>query len=379
MNPTTLNRRALITGITGQDGSYLTEWLLSKGYEVHGIVRRTSSLDRSRLTHLCQDPAIHHRRLFLHSADLDDSTTLRRIMIRIAPDEIYHLAGQSHVGLSFEIPESTCEMTAMGTLRLLEIIRDLPQPTRLYHASSSEVFGQPVDSPQNEGTPFAPVNPYGCAKAFATRMVGIYRETFGLFACNGIMYNHESPRRGENFVTRKICRAAAAIKLGIESELLLGDLSAQRDWGDAREYVRGMWLVLQHEEPEDFVFATGEMHSVREVAEIAFAAMGLEWRDYVRESTKFFRPTESLRLVGDASKAWRLLHWAPRTSFSELIMEMTHVELARLSEDSVPASEEEADSAEEPRAEAGKATEGRGSPLGQTRGELPWTTDRSAS
>ena len=361
MNRSTEGRRALITGITGQDGSYLTEWLLSKGYEVHGIVRRTSSLDRSRLTHLCQDPAIHHRRLFLHDADLDDATTLRRILIRIAPEEIYHLAGQSHVGLSFEIPESTCEMTAMGTLRLLEIIRDLPQPTRFYHASSSEVFGQPVVSPQNEQTPFAPINPYGCAKAFATRMVSIYRETFGLFACNGIMYNHESPRRGENFVTRKICRAAAAIKLGQESELLLGDLSAQRDWGDAREYVRGMWLVLQHDEPEDFVFATGELHSVREVAEIAFIALGLDWRDYVRESTQFFRPAESLRLVGDATKAWQLLHWTPRTPFSELIMEMAHAELARLSPAPHPGCPEQADAPEELRSPPAPATEGHGS------------------
>ena len=226
-------KTALITGITGQDGSYLTELLLDKGYEVHGIVRRTSTLNRSRLKHFYVDDSIYNRRLFLHYADLDDSTTLRRVLLKVAPGEIYHLAGQSHVGLSFEIPESTCEMTAFGTLRLLEAIRDLPVAPKLYHASSSEVFGQPAVAPQDEQTPFAPVNPYGCAKAFATQMVSIYRRTYGLFAVNGIMYNHESPRRGENFVTRKICHAAAAIKLGLEKELLLGDLSAQRDWGDA--------------------------------------------------------------------------------------------------------------------------------------------------
>ena len=322
----TETKRALLTGITGQDGSYLTEWLLGQGYEVHGIVRRTSTLDRCRLSHLYNDPQTYNRRLFLHYADLDDATPLRRIVLRIAPHEIYHLAGQSHVGLSFEIPESTCEMTAMGTLRLLEIIRDLPQPARLYHASSSEIFGRPLETPQDEQTAFAPVNPYGCAKAFATRMVGVYRETFGLFACNGIMYNHESPRRGENFVTRKICRAAAAIREGRENELLLGDLSAERDWGDARDYVRGMWLALQQERAEDFVFATGELHSVREVAEVAFATVGLAWRDYVKESPRFLRPTESLRLVGNAAKARRLLGWAPRTSFAELIAEMTLAE-----------------------------------------------------
>ena len=331
MTPSEPSKRALLTGITGQDGSYLAEWLLGRGYEVHGIVRRTSTLDRSRLGHLYGDPEVHNRRLFLHYADLDDTTTLRRIVLRIAPHEIYHLAGQSHVGLSFEIPESTCEMTAMGTLRLLEIIRDLPQPARLYHASSSEIFGRPLETPQDEQTAFAPVNPYGCAKAFATRMVGIYRETFGLFACNGIMYNHESPRRGENFVTRKICRTAAAIRLGRETELLLGDLSAQRDWGDARDYVQGMWLTLQQEHPEDFVFATGELHSVQNVAEVAFATVGLNWRDYVKESPRFLRPAESLRLVGNAAKARRLLGWTPRTSFAELITEMTLTECDRLS------------------------------------------------
>jgi GDPmannose 4,6-dehydratase len=325
-------RKAFITGITGQDGSYLTELLLAKGYQVHGMVRRTSSLERSRLRHVYQDPTLYNQRLFLHYADLEDATTLRRVLTRTAPDEIYHLAGQSHVGLSFEIPESTCDTTAMGTLRLLEIIRDLPQAPRLYHASSSEIFGQPVTAPQDETTPFAPVNPYGCAKAFATRMVTIYRQSFGLFACNGIAYNHESPRRGENFVTRKICRTAAAIKLGLAEELALGDLSARRDWGDAREYVQAMWLTLQQPAAEDFVFATGQLHSVQDVVEIAFQTATLDWRQYVRPSRRFLRPVESGCLVGNASKARRLLGWEPRTSFAELITEMTLSEMEALSE-----------------------------------------------
>src|SRR5580765_3461421 len=219
--------KALITGITGQDGSYLSDLLLEKGYEVHGVVRRTSTLERSRLDHLYNNPEIYNRRLFLHYGELSDVTTMRRVLNKVAPDEIYHLAGQSHVGLSFEIPESTCEMTALGTLRLLEMIRDLSKQPRFFHAASSEIFGAPKVSPQNEETPIAPVNPYGVAKAFATQMVTVYRKTFDLFACNGILYNHESPRRGENFVTRKICRAAAAISLGRQSELSLGDTNAQ--------------------------------------------------------------------------------------------------------------------------------------------------------
>jgi len=324
-------KRALITGITGQDGSYLTELLLERGYEVHGVVRRTSVLDRSRLKHLYGDAEVYGKKLFLHYADLDDSTTLRRVLNRVLPDEMYHLAGQSHVGLSFEIPESTCETTAMGTLRLLEIIRDLPNPPRLFHASSSEIFGRPEQSPQDESTPFAPVNPYGCAKAFATEMVAIYRATYGLFLCNGIMFNHESPRRGENFVTRKICRGAAAIKLGLEKVLMLGDTSAERDWGDARDYVEGMWRVLQQEAPEDFVFATGRLHSVQNVVEVAFAAVGLDWREHVRQDSRFMRPAEPLRLVGNAAKAAKLLEWRPRTSFEELIKKMTEAEVESLS------------------------------------------------
>jgi GDPmannose 4,6-dehydratase len=316
-------KRALITGITGQDGSYLTELLLDQGYVVHGLVRRTSSLDRSRLRHLYTDPKIYNHRLFLHYADLDDPTTMRRSLVKVAPDEIYHLAGQSHVGLSFEIPESTCEITAMGTLRLLEMVRDLPNPPRLFHASSSEVFGQPEKTPQDESTPMAPATPYGCAKAFATQIVGVYRRAYGLFCCNGILYNHESPRRGENFVTQKICLAAAAIKEGRQKELSLGSLDAQRDWGDARDYVRGMWLSLQQAKGDDYVFATGELHTVRDVVETAFGAVGLDWKAHVKQDPRFMRPEEPCRLVGNPAKAERVLGWKRTTSFEQLITDMT--------------------------------------------------------
>lgn len=326
-----MTKKALITGITGQDGSYLTEFLLAKGYEVHGVVRRTSSLTRSRLVHLYLDPAIYGKRLFLHYADLDDPTTMRRVLVKACPQEVYHLAGQSHVGLSFEIPESTCEMTAMGTLRLLEMIRDLPNPPRLFHASSSEIFGQPDEMPQHEETAMRPVSPYGCAKAFATRMVSIYRTTHGLFACNGIMYNHESPRRGENFVTRKICRAAAMIKLGHQKDLQLGDTSALRDWGYAPDYILGMWLTLNHSQAEDFVFATGQLHSVQEVVETAFATAELDWKQYVGHAQSMMRPAESIRLVGNASKAKQLLGWKAKTQFRDLITLMTRHELNEIS------------------------------------------------
>lgn len=322
--------RALITGITGQDGSYLTELLLEKGYDVHGVVRRTSSLERSRLNHLYSNPDIYNRRLFLHYADLDDPTTLRRVLTRVAPHEIYHLAGQSHVGLSFEIAESTCEMTAMGTLRLLEMVRDLPQPPRLFHASSSEIFGRPTSSPQDENTPRAPVNPYGCAKAFATQIVAVYRESYQLHASNGIMYNHESPRRGENFVTRKICRAAAAIRLKLEQELVLGDTSARRDWGDARDYVHGMWLTLQQPTPGDYVFATGRLHSVQQVVEIAFDTFGLNWRDHLRSDPRFLRPAEPLDLRGNPAKAESVLGWKRQRTFEDLIRSMAQAEFERL-------------------------------------------------
>ena len=255
---------ALITGITGQDGSYLAELLLEKGYTVHGIVRRTSNLLRSRIEHLRRDEKIYGRRLFLHYGDLSDSATLSRIVADVQPMELYHLAGQSHVGLSFEIPESTCEEAGMATLRLLEIVRSQPQPLRLYHASSSEIFGNASEIPQTESTPLRPTSPYGCAKAFATQLARVYRESYGLFVCNGILYNHESPRRGENFVTRKIARAAARIARNLDSELVLGNMESQRDWGRAQDYVQAMWLMLQHHTADDYVVATGESHSVRE-------------------------------------------------------------------------------------------------------------------
>jgi GDPmannose 4,6-dehydratase len=329
-------KKALITGITGQDGSYLTEFLLARGYEVHGTVRRTSSLNRSRLQHLYADPSIYNQTLFLHYSDLDDPTTLRRLLMRCAPDEIYHLAGQSHVGLSFEIPESTCEMTAMGTLRLLEIIRDLPKAPKIYHASSSEIFGTPTETPQTEETPIRPVNPYGCAKAFATQMVRVYRETFGFFACNGILYNHESPRRGENFVTRKICRAAASIKLGMQKELVLGDLDTRRDWGDARDYIEGMWMMLQQERPADFILATGTTHSVKEILDLSFQSLDMAWGPVVRQDPRFMRSGEPVSLVGNPSKAERVLGWTRRKSFEELIREMTLAEHEALSNPKAP-------------------------------------------
>ncbi|MBK5970621.1 MULTISPECIES: GDP-mannose 4,6-dehydratase [Thiorhodovibrio] len=325
-------KKALITGITGQDGSYLTELLLDQNYEVHGAVRRTSSLERSRLAHLYADKDVYNQRLFLHYADLDDPTTLRRVLTKVAPHEVYHLAGQSHVGLSFDIPETTCEFTAMGTLRLLEILRDLPQPPRFFHAASSEIFGRPAQHPQTESTPMAPVSPYACAKAFATQIVRVYRDAHDLFAVNGILYNHESPRRGENFVTKKICRGAAAIKAGHERVLKLGDTSAQRDWGHARDYVRGMWLSLQNYTADDYIFSTGILHSVQDVLEIAFSSVGLSWQDHVINDPQFLRPSEPVSLVGDPTKAKQVLGWSPEISFNDLIGEMTIAEFARLKE-----------------------------------------------
>lgn len=321
---------ALITGITGQDGSYLAEALLRRGDIVHGTVRRTSTLERSRLAHLYADPAVYNKRLFLHYAELEDITTLRRITNRVRPDQFYHLAGQSHVGLSFEIPETTCELTAIGTLRILEMLRDIPSPPRCLHASSSEIFGCPETSPQTENTAMRPITPYGCAKAFATQMVRIYRDHYGLFACNAISYNHESPRRGENFVTRKICRAAAEIKMKRREYLSLGNLDARRDWSDARDIVRGFLMILDHSAPDDFVLASGTTHSVREVAETAFASVGLDWKQYVRSDERLMRPADPSHLRGDPAKAMALLGWKPLSSLRELIAEMTQAELASL-------------------------------------------------
>src|SRR5213596_1433337 len=306
---------ALITGITGQDGSYLSELLLEKGYIVHGIVRRTSNLLRSRIEHLRRDEKIYGRRLFLHYGDLSDSTTFRRILGDVCPTELYHLAGQSHVGLSFEIPESTCEEAGMATLRLLEIVRSQPQPLRLYHASSSEIFGNACEVPQTENTPLQPASPYGCAKAFATQLAQVYRESYGLFVCNGILYNHESPRRGENFVTRKIARAVARIARGLDQELSLGNLESRRDWGRAQDYVAAMWLMLQQAKPTDYVVATGESHSVHDFVEAAFAVVNLPSAKYVKHNPAFDRPADPARLVGSPKKIREELGWAPRGSF----------------------------------------------------------------
>jgi GDPmannose 4,6-dehydratase len=327
--------RALITGITGQDGSYLTEFLLEKGYEVHGIVRPNSLLEHSRLKHLYHDPAIYNQRLFLHPTSLEDYGAMWRIMAEAEPAEVYHLAGQTHVGLSFELVESTCELSAMGTLRLLELLRDLKVPPRFFHASSSEIFGKPETAPQDENTPFRPITPYGCAKAIATNIVSVYRRTFNLFACNGILYNHESPRRGEIFVTQKICLAAAAIKQRRQQDLVLGNTASQRDWGDARDYVRGMWLALQQPVAEDFVFATGELHSVQEVIEIAFGTVNLDWRQYVKTDAKLLRPEDPARLAGNPTKATQKLKWTRSTTFEQLITEMTLAGLGEGSESKV--------------------------------------------
>jgi len=321
-------KTSLITGITGQDGSYLTELLLQKGHIVHGLVRRSSQTARSRIDHLTSDPAIYNQTLFLHYADLDDITTIRRLLVKLVPHEIYHLAGQSHVGLSFDIPESTCEFTAMGTLRLLEIVRDLPEKPKFLHVGSSELFGQPDQSPQSESTPFRPVTPYGVAKAFATRMVQVYRDSHHLFACNAICYNHESPRRGQSFVTRKITSGVAAIVAGQTDQLALGSLVGRRDWGYAPEYVEAMWRMMQHPTPDDYVLATGKDHSIVDLLEAAFGAVGLDWQDYVRTQAKYVRPTEVERLVGDASKAEKQLGWKPQVTFQELIQIMVQHDLA---------------------------------------------------
>lgn len=320
----------MITGISGQDGSYLTELLLEKGYVVHGIVRRSSSTVRSRLDKLFHDKNVYDQRLFLHYADLDDATTIRRILLRCNPDELYHLAGQSHVGASFEIPETTCQFTAMGTLKLLEIIRDLPSPPRFVHISSSEIFGRPMESPQTELTPMRPVTPYGIAKTFATQMVALYRDSFGLFACNAICYNHESPRRGESFVTRKISRAAAAISLGLQDELKLGALDGRRDWGYAPEYVDAMWRMLQKPEADDYVIATGHSHSVEDFLVAAFSAVELDWRTYVKQDDRYRRPSEVSRLVGDPSKARLSLDWEANIQLPELAELMVRSDIQRM-------------------------------------------------
>jgi len=327
-------KKALITGITGQDGSYLTEFLLERGYEVHGIIRRTSTFNTDRIDHLYRDPHDPQARLFLHYGDLSDGTGLRRILERVQPDEIYNLAAQSHVRVSFEQPEYTADIVATGTLRLLEAVRDFVRhsgkPVRFYQAGSSEMFGA-APPPQNEKTPFYPRSPYAAAKVAAYWYAVNYREAYGLFICNGILFNHESPRRGETFVTRKITRAAGRIKMGLQDKLYLGNLEARRDWGFAGDYVEAMWLMLQQDEPDDYVIATGESHSVREFLELAFGMLDLDWRKYVKIDPRYFRPTEVDHLLGDASKAREKLGWRPRVSFEELVRMMVEhdLELAR--------------------------------------------------
>lgn len=318
--------RALITGITGQDGSYLAELLLDKGYEVHGLVRRSSSINTRRIDHIYEDPHEPDRRLILHYGDMSDATRLARLINEVRPREVYNLAAQSHVKVSFEAPEYTSDVDALGTLRLLEAIHHCDSSIRMYQASTSELFGS-APPPQNESTPFHPRSPYGVSKTFAYWITVNYREAYGIFAANGILFNHESPRRGETFVTRKISRAVARITAGRQEAVYLGNLDALRDWGYAPDYVRAMWMMLQLAEPMDLVFATGEQHSVREFAELAFGLVGLDWRDYVRIDDAYLRPAEVNTLQGDARKAHALLQWTPTVTFAELVSLMVEADL----------------------------------------------------
>lgn len=320
-------KRALITGITGQDGSYLAEFLLGKGYEVHGIIRRASTFNTERIDHLYQDPHVRGTQLFLHYGDLSDSVNMVKLLHTLQPAEIYHLAAQSHVRVSFDIPEYTADTTGVGTIRILEAIREAGVRPRFYQASSSEMFGKVAEIPQRETTPFHPRSPYGVSKVFAYWATVNYRESYDLFACNGILFNHESPRRGETFVTRKITRAVAYIKAGLQKKLYLGNLDAKRDWGYAKEYVEAMWLMLQQDKPDDYVIATGETHSIREFCEEAFAHANLDWQQYVEFDKRYLRPAEVDILVGDASKAKRVLGWEPRTKFKELVRLMVDADI----------------------------------------------------
>ncbi len=326
--------RALITGITGQDGSYLTEFLLAKGYEVHGLMRRASLFNTDRIDHLYHDPHLAGPRLTLHYGDLTDGTGLRRVLETVNPDEVYNLGAQSHVKVSFEIPEYTAEVVAVGTLRLVEAVRDHilhgGRPVRYYQAGSSEMFGS-APPPQSERTPFYPRSPYGVSKVAAHWFAVNYREAYGLFICNGILFNHESPRRGETFVTRKITRAVGRITHGLQDKLYLGNLEAERDWGFTGDYVEAMWLMLQQQNPDDYVIATGKAHCVRDLVELAFAAASLDWRRHVEVDRRYFRPTEVDALCGDPAKARDVLGWKPRVSFPELVKMMVEhdIELAR--------------------------------------------------
>jgi GDPmannose 4,6-dehydratase len=323
-------KRALITGITGQDGSYLADLLLQKGYEVHGIIRRASTFNTSRIDHLYADPHINGVRLFLHYGDLTDSVNLVKLLYELKPDEVYHLAAQSHVRVSFDIPEYTADVTGIGTIRILEAMRETGVRPRFYQASSSEMFGKVQDVPQRETTPFWPRSPYGVAKVFSYWATVNYRESYGFRASNGILFNHESPRRGETFVTRKITRAVAAIKSGLQKELFLGNLEAKRDWGYAPEYVEGMWRMLQQDEGDDFVLATNETHTVQEFCEAAFAHVDLDWKDYVKHDDRYERPAEVDLLIGDPAKAKKILDWEPKVRFNELVRIMVDADLEML-------------------------------------------------
>jgi len=330
----TQSKRALITGITGQDGSYLSELLLEKGYEVHGIIRRTSTFNTDRIDHMYVDPHNEAAKLFLHYGDLTDGVTLRRILEEVKPIEIYNLGAQSHVRVSFDSPEYTVDSVGMGTLRLLEAIRDYRHRTaidvRFYQAGSSEMFGKVQEVPQKETTPFYPRSPYACAKLYAHWQTVNYRESYGMFACNGILFNHESPRRGETFVTRKITRALARIVAGQQKKIYLGNLDSKRDWGYAKDYVRAMWLMLQQDEPDDYVVATGETHAISEFLDISFNCVNLDWHDYVEFDERYLRPAEVDLLIGDPTKAKQKLGWEPSVTFEQLVALMVEADLRAL-------------------------------------------------
>lgn len=323
-------KKALITGITGQDGSYLAELLLQKGYEVHGIIRRASTFNTSRLEEIYQDPHVDSAKMILHYGDLSDASGLARLIGKVEPEEIYNLGAQSHVRVSFDAPEYTADVDGTGTVRLLEAIRETGNKPRFYQASSSEMYGLVQEVPQTESTPFYPRSPYACAKVYSYWITVNYRESYGMHASNGILFNHESPRRGETFVTRKITRAVAHIKEGLQKKLYLGNLDAKRDWGYAKEYVEAMWLMVQQDESDDYVVATGETHSVREFLEVAFNHVGLNYQDYVEIDPRYFRPAEVELLIGDPSKAKKKLGWEPKTKFEDLTRFMVEADMKRL-------------------------------------------------
>jgi GDPmannose 4,6-dehydratase len=324
-----MTRRALITGITGQDGSYLAELLLEKDYEVHGIIRRSSSFNTDRIDHIYKDPHQTGAKLFLHYGDLTDAQNLTNLVLDVQPDEIYNLGAQSHVRVSFDAPVYTLQVTGAGALNVLDAARQLNKhhPVKVYQASSSEMYGDAAETPQTEKTPFNPQSPYACAKVYAFHQTVNYRQAYDLFATNGILFNHESPRRGETFVTRKITRAATRIKLGLQDKLYLGNLDAKRDWGFAGDYVEAMWLMLQHDEPDDFVVATGETHSIRQFLDLSFSHLDMDWQDYVEIDPRYFRPTEVELLLGDFSKAKEKLGWEPKVTFEQLAQMMVDADM----------------------------------------------------